>query len=273
MNRTWIQRATWVALLTLLVTCQTNDRTGRSQFLLYSDAEMVQLGEAAYLEMTVQDKTVHIVTDPRLVDPLLRVGKSIAAAADKPEYKWEFKLIDAPKVANAWALPGGKIAFYTGIYPIVKDEAGMAVVMGHEVMHAILEHSNERMSSQVAVGVAMAGVAVGVGLSDTKYKGAIIGALGAGTGVGMLAFSRKHETEADQYGLYLCARAGYDPQAGIAVWERMAAMSEGNRPPEILSTHPDPVNRIANMREWMPKALELYNKSDKKVNRDLPAIR
>ena len=272
MNRMWIQRVTWVLLLALVVTCKTNARTGRSQFLLYSDTEMVKLGEAAYLEMTVQDKKVRIVTDRDLVEPLLRVGKSIAAAANKPDYKWEFKLIDAPKTANAWALPGGKIAFYTGIYPIVKDEAGMAVVMGHEVMHAILEHSNERMSSQVAVGAAMAGIAVGVGLSDTKYKGVIIGALGAGTGVGMLAFSRKHETEADQYGLYLCAKAGYDPQAGIAVWERMAKLSEGKRPPEILSTHPDPLNRIENMRKWMPKAMEYYNASQKKPNRELPAI-
>ena len=148
----------------------------------------------------------------------------------------------------------------------------MAVVMGHEVMHAILEHPNERMSSQVAVGAAMAGIAVGVGLRDAKYKGAIIGALGAGVGVSMLAFSRKHETEADEYGLYLCAKAGYDPQAGIAVWERMAAMSEGKRPPEILSTHPDPLNRIENMKQWMPKAMEHYNQSAKKPNKLLPAI-
>jgi len=273
MNRLRIQRATWVLLLALVVTCKTNVRTGRSQLLLYSDEQMVQLGEQAYFEMTVKDKKVRIVTDRALVEPLLRVGKSIAAAADKPDYKWEFKLIDAPKTANAWALPGGKIAFYTGIYPIVKDEAGMAVVMGHEVMHAILEHSNERMSSQVAVSAAMAGVAVGVGLSDVKYKGAIISALGAGAGVGMLAFSRKHETEADQYGLYLCAQAGYDPEAGIQVWERMAAMSEGKRPPEILSTHPDPRNRIENMRKWMPKALDYYRASDQKVNRLLPAIK
>ena len=269
----WSKRVTWVLLLALVVTCKTNERTGRSQMLFYSDADMVKLGEQAYFEMTVKDKKVRIVADRTLVEPLTRVGKSIAAAADKPDYKWEFKLIDAPKTANAWALPGGKIAFYTGIYPIVQDEAGMAVVMGHEVMHALLEHSNERMSSQVAVGAAMAGVAVGVGLSDAKNKGAIIAALGAGAGVGMLAFSRKHETEADQYGLYLCAQAGYDPEAGIGVWERMAAMSDGKRPPEILSTHPDPKNRIANMRKWMPKALDYYRASDQKTNRALPKIK
>jgi predicted Zn-dependent protease len=140
-------------------------------------------------------------------------------------------------------------------------------------MHALLEHSNERMSSHVAVSAALTGAAVGVGLSDTKNKGAIIAALGAGAGVGMLAFSRKHETEADQYGLYLCAKAGYDPEAGIAVWERMAHMQGSVRPPEILSTHPDPANRIDNMRKWMPKAKGYYEKSAKKENRKLPAIK
>jgi len=273
MNIRLNRRLACVLLLAAVVACKTNELTGRSQLLIYSDADMVKLGEQSYIEMTVKDKKVRIVTDPALVEPLIRVGKAIAAAANKPEYNWEFKLIDAPKTANAWALPGGKIAFYTGIYPIVKDEAGMAVVMGHEVMHALLEHSNERLSSQMAVGVAMAGVAVGVGLSDAKHKGAILGALGAGVGVSMLAFSRKHEIEADQYGLYLCAKAGYDPEAGIAVWERMAAMSEGKRPPEILSTHPDPRNRIENMRQWMPKALAAYEASDKKVNRELPRIK
>jgi len=273
MKQSWIQRATWVLLLAIVVTCKTNPHTGRSQMLFYSESDMVQLGEASYLEMTVNDKKIRIVTDRAMVEPLLRVGRAIAKAANKPDYNWEFKLIDAPKTANAWALPGGKIAFYTGIYPIVQDEAGMAVVMGHEVMHALLQHSNERMSSQVAVGAAMAGVAVGVGISDVKHKGAILGALGVGTGMGMLAFSRKHETEADEYGLFLAARAGYDPEAGIRVWERMAEASAGKRPPEILSTHPDPLNRVENMREWMPKAKALYAESDKKTNRMLPKVK
>jgi len=268
-----MKRALWIVLLFALVTCQSNPTTGRSQLLLYSEETMVQLGEQAYIEMTVNDKSVRIVTDARLVDPLLRVGKALAAAADKPEYQWEFKLIDAPKTANAWALPGGKIAFYTGLYPIVEDEAGMAIVMGHEIMHALLRHSNERMSQQQVTAVAVTAAAVGVGLSDTKYKAAIIGALGAGATLGIiLPYSRKHESEADEYGLMLAARAGYDPAAGIRVWERMAQESEGRRPPELLSTHPDPVNRADKMREWMPRARALYDKSDKKVNRKLPAI-
>ena len=269
-----MKRAAWVILLLLLVTCTTNKLTGRSQYLAYTEEQMVQLGEKAYLEMTVQDKKVTIVTDRRLVEPLLRVGKAIAAAANRPDYKWEFKLIDAPKTRNAWALPGGKIAFYTGIYPMLHDEAGMAIVMGHEVMHAILQHSNERLGTQRLVALGGIAAAVGVGFSGMKSgeKAVVIGALGAGTGLGMLAFSRSHETEADEYGLYLAAKAGYDPRAGIAVWERMGAAG-GGAPPEILSTHPGSENRIENMKRWMPLALDHYEKSRKKTNRKLPSIK
>jgi len=242
--------------------------------IAYSEEYMLELGEQAYLEMTVTDKKVKILKSGALVDPLLRVGHALAAAADKPEYKWEFKLIDAPKTANAWALPGGKIAFYTGLYPIVEDEAGMAIVMGHEIMHALLRHSNERMTQKVAVGVATTAAAIGVGLSNAKHKVAIIGALGVGGAVGIiLPFSRKHESEADEYGLYLAARAGYDPEAGIRVWQRMADASKGERPPILLSTHPDPLDRMEAMRRYMPKAKALYEASKKQPNRRLPSVR
>ena len=270
---TAMKRFVWIALVLALVTCKTNPTTGRSQLLMYSESQMVQLGEQAYVEMTVKDTKVHIVTDRRLVDPLLRVGRALAAAADKPEYKWEFKLIDAPKTANAWALPGGKIAFYTGLYPIVEDEAGMAIVMGHEIMHALLHHSNERMSQQQVTAIAVTAAAVGVGLSDSKYKAEIIGALGAGATLGIiLPFSRKHESEADHYGMQLAARAGYDPAAGIRVWERMAEASEGARPPVFLSTHPDPLARAQKMREWLPEARKLYDASNKQPNAKLPPV-
>jgi len=177
------------------------------------------------------------------------------------------------ETVNAWCLPGGKIAFYTGIFPILQDEAGMAVVMGHEVMHAILQHGNERMSQNLATQVVLAGAAVG--LSESKYKNEIIGALGAGASVGvLLPYSRKHESEADKQGLFLAAKAGYDPEAAIGVWERMAAMSEGKRPPEFLSTHPDPMNRIEAMRKWMPEAKRIYEQAPvKHANRPLPAVK
>jgi len=216
-------------LLAALVACQTNPITGRSQLKLYSAQTMNKMGIEAYAQMTDPNKT-RIVTDPRLTAPLQRVGRAIAQAADRPDYKWEFKLIDDPKTANAWALPGGKIAFYTGIYPILQDEAGMAIVMGHEVMHAILDHGNERMSQGVLVQAGL--TAADVSLSKNKHRKEIMAVLGLGTSVGiLLPFSRTDESEADHYGLFLAARAGYDPQAAIQVWERMAEMSKGKRPP------------------------------------------
>jgi len=260
-------------LLLTVVACKTNPHTGRSQLILFSDAQMKELGVQAYAEMTGPKSNARIVTDPVLTAPLLRVGAAISKAADKPDYEWEFKLIDDPKTVNAWALPGGKIAFYTGIYPILKDEAGMAIVMGHEVMHAILEHGNERMSQQAAANVGL--TIVGVSLEDNKHREEILAGLGVlTTGAILLPYSRTHESEADKQGLFLAAKAGYDPEAAIGVWERMAELSKGNRPPEILSTHPDPERRIANMRKWMPEAMRYYEAAPvKHPNRLLPLPR
>ena len=261
------------AVLAVVEGCKTNPRTGRGQMLIYSSDQMNKLGAQAYLEMTGPGSKVKIETDTRLTAPLRRVGAAVSAAANVPEWdgQWEYKLIRAKSI-NAWALPGGKIAFYTGIYPILKDEAGMAIVMGHEVMHAILEHGNERMSQAALTTAAVA--AASIGFHDSEYRNEIVGALGAGAAYGViLPFSRKHESEADEFGLYLAARAGYDPEAAIGVWERMAKLSEGKRTPELLSTHPDPLHRIENMKRWMPKARELYNKSNKQPNRPLPPVR
>jgi predicted Zn-dependent protease len=257
-----------LALPLVLVACKTNPHTGRSQLLIFSDAEMNQLGAAAYTEMTGAGSGVKLVTDAKYLAPLQDVGRAISSAANRPDYQWEFKLIDDPQTVNAWALPGGKIAFYTAIYPVLQDEAGMSIVMGHEVMHAILEHSNERMSQSLATNVAL--TAASIGLSNSKSGDTIIAALGAGASIGIiLPYSRKHETEADEQGLYLAAKAGYDPEAAIGVWERMAALAGGARPPEFLSTHPATERRIENMRKWMPKAKQFYEQSQKKPNRRL----
>ncbi|NJN14158.1 MAG: M48 family metallopeptidase [Planctomycetes bacterium] len=259
-----------LALLLVSFACKSNPVSGRNQLLYYSEESMSKLGAEAYVEMT-GSKDIRISNDPVLTAPLQRVGHAIASAADKPEYEWEFKLIDDSKTVNAWCLPGGKIAFYTAIYPILQDEAGMAIVMGHEVMHAILQHGNERMSQGITAQLIMTGAAVG--LSNHKYKNEIVAAIGAGATVGViLPYSRSHESEADRYGLMLAAKAGYDPEAAIGVWERMAALG-GDRPPEFLSTHPDPENRIENMRAWMPEAKALYEQSIKQRNRLLPAVR
>jgi len=226
------------------------------------------MGSQAYTEMTGPASGAKVITDPRYAGPLQEVGRALAAAANKPDYQWEFKLIDDPQTVNAWCLPGGKIAFYTAIYPVLVDTDGMAIVMGHEIMHAILEHGNERMSQNLTSQAVMAAAAAG--FSNSKNGEYVVAALGAGAAVGvLLPYSRKHESEADQQGLYLAAKAGYNPEAAVAVWERMAEMSKGKRPPEFLSTHPDPLNRIANMKKWMPKALEYYAASQKKPNQKL----
>ncbi|HEX5138062.1 MAG TPA: M48 family metallopeptidase [Planctomycetota bacterium] len=256
-----------LALPLLLLSCKTNKVTGRSQAHLFSESQMNQMGVQAYAEMTGPAQA-KLLTDPRYLAPLQEVGAAISAAANKPDYKWEFRLIDDPKTVNAWCLPGGKIAFYTAIYPVLDDTNGMAIVMGHEVMHAILEHGNERMSQSAISNMVLE---VGsVALSNNKYHDEIIGLMGAGATVGvLLPFSRKQESEADKWGLYLAAQAGYDPEAAIQVWERMLKLAGGNAPPKWLSTHPPTQERIDNMKAWMPKAKEYYAKSQKKANRKL----
>lgn len=248
--------------------CSSSAVTGREQLLLFSPSVMDRIGSQTYAEMTGPGSKARLLSDAAQVAPLLEVGAAIAAAAAQPGYAWEFRLIDAPGTANAFALPGGRIAFYTGIYPVLQDRAGMAIVMGHEVMHAVLQHGNERMSQAVLAQLGL--VAADFVLEDNKHKAEIMAALGVGVQLGvMLPYSRAHETEADEQGLYLAARAGFDPQAAIGVWERMAALGKGDRPPELLSTHPDPLTRIEAMRAWMPRALELYAASTKQPNSPL----
>jgi len=258
-----------------LAACKTNPHTGRSQFLLISESEELRLGAEAFSQVTEAER---VTSDAALNAPLRRVGARIAAIADQMRadegqdpYQWEFRVIDDSESVNAWCLPGGKIGFYTGIYPVLEDEAGMAMVMGHEVCHALLRHGGERVSQGMAANV---GMQIASALTKGgQYSNYTMAALGLGTQVGfLLPFSRSNETEADKLGLMLAARAGYDPRAAVRVWENMARESQGSRPPQLLSTHPDPLNRIANMEKWMPEALQLYERSQKQQNYKLPPI-
>ena len=167
-------------------------------------------------------------------------------------------------MVNAWCMPGGKVAFYTGIMPICKDEAGVAVVMGHEIAHAIANHGSERMSQQYAAqaGLAAVNVIVTGSGSATIPPELIMQGAGAATSIGILSFSRKHESEADKLGLYFMAMAGYNPQEAPVFWERMAANSGGQAPPEFLSTHPSHSTRIRGLKKAMPEALKYYQKSN-----------
>ncbi len=263
--------------LLLLAACQSNPYTGRSQVLFTSEDEEIRMGLQAYGDITGK---VKIDKSRALNDPLQRVGRAISAIADrdrarlkKKPYEWEFILIREDKTLNAWALPGGKVAFYTGIYPVLKDEAGMAIVMGHEVSHALLRHGGERYAQALIVAGATTAAAYAARNESTERQIAFAAAVGLATEYGFIKpYSRSHETEADKYGLMLAARAGYDPATAIGVWKRMARQG-GGRPPEILSTHPDPLRRVENMKRWLPEAKALYERSRKQPNAPLPSIR
>jgi predicted Zn-dependent protease len=173
-------------------------------------------------------------------------------------FQWEFNLIDDPKTVNAWCMPGGKVAFYTGIMPICKDESGVAVVMGHEVAHAIANHGRERMSEQMVAQFGLSTLSAMMGQNPTAGNQLLMQAVGAGTSLGMLKFSRTHESEADHMGLIFMAMAGYDPNTAPAFWERMESQSGGQAPPEFLSTHPASATRIKDLKGWMPEAMKYY---------------
>ena len=188
-----------------------------------------------------------------------QVGKRIAAAANKPDYQWEFTVIDDPKQANAFCLPGGKVAVYTGIFPIAKDEAGLATVIGHEVAHALARHGAERMSTSMALQAAGMAVAVAAGGQSAATQQAIMSAYGLGAQVGVaLPFSRSQESEADRIGLILMAKAGYDPEAAVGLWQRMEQNSNGKGPPAWLSTHPSESTREQDIRGWIAEARQYY---------------
>ncbi|HEY8370086.1 MAG TPA: M48 family metallopeptidase [Thermodesulfobacteriota bacterium] len=240
--------------------CATVPETGRSQLILLSESQEIALGLQAYQEILKGQK---VSTDPAANAQVKRVGERIARASGK-DYDWQFTVIDDPKQVNAFCLPGGKVAVYTGILPITKDDAGLAVVMGHEIAHATARHGAERMSQGQLAQIIALGGGVALGGGDPERTKAIVGALGAGASIGViLPFSRKQESEADRIGLRYMARAGYDPEAAIGFWERMAEASRsGSKPPEFLSTHPSDERRIAQIKAWLPEARAEFRPQD-----------
>ncbi len=251
------------ALLLLVPGCATVPYTNRSQLILVSESEDLQLGAAAYSEVLKKSK---VVRDPRITEVVQRVGGRIAAVADKPEYQWEFTVIDDPKQANAFCLPGGKVAVYTGIFPIARDEGGLATVIGHEVAHALARHGAERMSQSQLLQIGALGVAVAVSGKSPATQQAVMAAYGVGSTVGVaLPFSRSQESEADHIGLILMAKAGYDPQVAVGLWQRMEAAERGASPPQWLSTHPSPATRQEDLRRWMAEAMQYYKPSGESV--------
>jgi predicted Zn-dependent protease len=250
---------TLILALVLLGACATAPYTGRSQVMLVSEGQEMSLGEDAYRQI-LRDSVVTLDRDAERI--VRKVGERIAGAAEKRQYKWEFTIINDPDVVNAFAVPGGKVAVYTGIFSPARDEAGLAVVLGHEVAHALLRHPAERMSQGLLVQVV--GTGLGVALSNNPaVANQVLQVYGLGAGVGvMLPFGRAQETEADRVGLILMAKAGYDPRVALEVWERMEKKDQGRQaPPEYLSTHPGYDTRVQNLRSFIPEAIRYYRPS------------
>jgi predicted Zn-dependent protease len=252
-------RATALAVASGLVAvaCVKVPYTNRTPFVLIPNGEMMSLGKEAYREIRQQSR---VVKDGPDVERLRAVGRRISARANQPDYAWQFSLFDSDEV-NAWCLPGGYIGFYTGILPVLQNEAAMGFVMGHEVGHAVARHSAEQLSTQLGLQGALGLVGTFVGGSDKldeDQKGLIMGALGLGATFGViLPFSRAHEKEADVIGLMYAAEAGYPPAESVRLWERMEARA-GKGPPAFLSTHPSNPARIENLQAWMPQAKKKF---------------
>ncbi|MBT8380989.1 MAG: M48 family metallopeptidase [Ignavibacteria bacterium] len=251
---------------TIFISCSTVPLTGRSQLNMIPDSEMLGMSFQQYDQFLQENPTSNNRT---LVQMVRDVGSRIQLAVERymadhnmsdrlEGYDWEFNLVESEQV-NAWCMPGGKVVIYTGILPVTQDDAGLAVVMGHEIAHALAEHGNERMSQQLLQQAGAVGLMVAMRNEPVQTQALWLGVYGVGTTVGiMLPYSRTHETEADNLGLIFMAMAGYDPQEAPEFWERMAAGKEGE-PPEFLSTHPSSETRINNLRQWMPQALKYYN--------------
>ncbi len=217
---------------------------------------MNSMGASAYAEATGEYPEI---TSGAQYEMVQRLGQKIAKAA-RVNYDWEFKLLDAPQTVNAFALPGGKVAIYSGILRVAQNEDALAAIVGHEVAHAVAQHGNERMTQKMlATGVTTAAdvLLASWGNMDESARAGWMEAIGAGASIGfILPYSREHESEADEIGLRYLIRAGYDPHEAPKFWERMAELSGDNRPAEITSTHPDPLKRAERLRSLIPRFLE-----------------
>jgi predicted Zn-dependent protease len=258
--------AALLGLALLLLSCSTVPVTERKGLHLVPDSEITTMSYQEYSKVLKNSK---LSTDVAKVSMVRRVGQRIAVASEEllgetgrgsdiRNYKWEFNLIEDDKTVNAWCMPGGKVAVYTGLLPYSQDENGLAVVMGHEVAHAIAKHGNERMSQGLLAQFGAIGLSLALSGSPGATSNIFMQAYGVGTQVGvLLPYSRVQESEADHIGLILMAKAGYDPRGAIALWQRMNAKG-GSRPPEFLSTHPAPESRIRDIESQIPEAMKYY---------------
>ncbi len=252
--------------LIFIISCSNVPVTERGQLMLVSESEIIVFSEKQYQDFLKENKPLNNKNS----ELVKKVGKNISIAVEQyfkqkgqenllEGYDWKFNLV-AGKDINAWCMPGGKVAFYTGILPITKDELGIAVVMGHEVAHAVARHGSERLSHQMAIQTGAN--LLNLGLSNVELpisSDMALQAYGIGSNLGILSYSRKHELEADRLGLIFMAMAGYNPEEAIEFWKRMAELSSdgGN---EFMSTHPSHRHRIEDIEKYLPEAMTYYNK-------------
>jgi predicted Zn-dependent protease len=248
--------------------CQKNKITGRNQLILVNESELHQMANQEYQKFLSSNRVVPKggSGDQQMVT---RIGQRIANAITNyytkqgnadvlAGYKWEFNLVDSKEV-NAWCMPGGKVVVYTGILPVTQNESGLAVVMGHEIAHAIAQHGNERMSQGLVQQLGGVALSVAVSSQPAQTQELFMNAYGIGSTVGaILPYSRKNELEADQFGLIFSALAGYDPREAVPFWQRMSSMSQGQKPPEMLSTHPSDETRIRKVKDYAQQAMKYY---------------
>lgn len=247
--------------------CSTVPITGRRQINMMPQSQMLSMSLTHYDQFLKENK---LSSDQEKTAMVKRVGERIASSVEKyfsehgmkkriDDFNWEFNLVenDTP---NAWAMPGGKVMIYTGILPVTQDETGLAVVMGHEIAHAVARHGNERMSQELTVQLGGTALAIAIDEKPEQTKNIFMAAYGVGTQLGyQLPYSRTHESEADQMGLIFMAMAGYNPEEAIDFWKRMAKQG-GQKPPEFLSTHPSDETRVRKLREFLPEAMKYYER-------------
>lgn len=260
-----------LTLILFVIACTKVPFTNRKQVTgLYATDQILQMSYDSYAH--VMD-SVKLSDDAEQVAMVKRVGENVQAAAEEllaargeskalAGFDWDYNLIDNDTLVNAWCMPGGKVAFYTAILEICEDETGVAVVMGHEIAHAIAKHGQERINQGAITNGAMNIGSVALGQDPSLGETLIYYGMGYGSQFGMLAFSRQHETESDEIGLYLMAAAGYDPREAPLFWERMSG--GGAEPWEFMSTHPNHSTRVQDLERLMPKALEYYEASQQK---------
>jgi predicted Zn-dependent protease len=239
----------------LMAACASAPYTGRRQFLFTSEGTETRMGYQAFEQIK---KHYKVCRDPEINNLVTRVGKRIAAAAHRPDYRWEF-VVFKDKEANAFCLPGGKVGIFTGILKYTQNEAGLATVISHEVAHALARHAGERMSQSMLAQVGGLGLGLALGGAGSAANQAIMQGYGLGAQLGLLLpYSRTQEYEADRIGLILMAKAGYDPAQALEFWKRMMAKDKKAKVPQFMSTHPNDANRLREIQAFLPEARKYY---------------